>query len=58
MSYISGEGYLEFEPKTSRGMRKIVLPHFVCEVLKQHRSRQFEARSKAGSTAVRRNLEP
>ncbi len=49
MGYISGKGYLEFEPKTARGRRKIVLPPFVCEVLKQHRTRQLEERLKAGT---------
>jgi len=49
MGYISGKGYLEFEPKTSRSRRKIVLPSFVCEALKQHRTRQLEARLKAGT---------
>jgi integrase len=49
MGYIPGQGYLEFEPKTSKGRRKIVLPPFVCEALKQHRARQLEARLKAGT---------
>jgi integrase len=49
MGYISGKGYLEFEPKTAKGRRKIVLPGFVCEVLKQHHTRQVEERLKAGA---------
>jgi integrase len=49
MGYISGKGYLEFEPKTSKSRRKIVLPSFVCEALKQHRTRQIEGRLKAGT---------
>jgi integrase len=49
MGYISGKGYLEFEPKTAKGRRKIVLPPFVCEVLKQHRTRQLEESLKAGT---------
>lgn len=49
MGYIPGQGYLEFEPKTSKGRRKIVLPPFVCEALKQHRTRQLEARLKVGT---------
>jgi integrase len=49
MGYISGKGYLEFEPKTAKGRRKIVLPPFVCEALKQHRTRQLEVRLKAGT---------
>ncbi len=31
MEYIPGKGYLEFEPKTSKSRRKIVLPPFVSE---------------------------
>jgi integrase len=49
MNFISGKGYIEFEPKTAKGRRKITLPAFVCEVLKQHRTRQLEARLKAGT---------
>ncbi len=49
MGYISGKGYLEFEPKTSRSRRKIVLPSFVCEAFKQHHTRQLEMRLKAGT---------
>ena len=49
MGYIPGKGYLEFEPKTSKSRRKVVLPPFVCEALKQHRMRQLEARLKAGT---------
>jgi integrase len=49
MGYIPGQGYLEFEPKTSKGRRKIVLPPLVCEALKQHRTRQLEACLKAGT---------
>jgi integrase len=56
MGYISGRGYLEFEPKTSRSRRKIVLPPFVCEALKQHRTRQLEARLKAGDRWQDRDL--
>ena len=47
MVYISGKGHLEFEPKTAKGRRKIVLPTFVGEALKQHRIRQLEERLKA-----------
>ena len=56
MSFIPGKGYVEFEPKTAKGRRKIVLPSFVCEVLKQHRIRQMERRLKVGVRWQERNL--
>ena len=56
MSFIAGTGYVEFEPKTARGRRKINLPPFVCEVLKQHRARQLERRLKVGARWQDRDL--
>jgi integrase len=56
MGYIPGKGYLEFEPKTPRGRRKIVLSPFVCEALKQHRTRQLEIRLKGGERWQDRDL--
>jgi integrase len=56
MGYIPGKGYLEFEPKTSKGRRKVVLPPFVCQALKQHHKRQLEARLKVGSRWQDRDL--
>jgi len=41
-------GIVESEPKTSRGRRNIILPSFVIDVLKQHRTHQLEARLKVG----------
>ena len=43
-------GYIETEPKTANSRRRIVLPHFVIDALKQHRAHQLEARLKAGAT--------
>jgi len=48
MSWITGFGYKESEPKTKAGRRKIVLAKFALEALKEHRVHQSEARSKAG----------
>src|SRR6266516_2923194 len=48
VSLIRGHGYVETEPKTAKGRRKIVLPQPVVEVVKQHRTHQLEARSKVG----------
>lgn len=56
MGYVPGKGYLEFEPKTPKGRRKIVLPSFVCEALKQHRACQLEMRLKAGERWQDRDL--
>ena len=49
VSYIAGHGYVEDEPKTAKGRRRLVLPSFAIEILKQHRARQLEARLKAGA---------
>ena len=49
ISHQRKSGVVESEPKTSRGRRKVILPSFVIEVLKQHHSRQLEARLKVGS---------
>ena len=56
MSFIPGKGYVEFEPKTAKGRRKIVLPPFVCEALKQHRTRQLQRRLKVGARWQDRDL--
>jgi integrase len=45
---VGGFGLVESEPKTAKGRRKIILPDFVREVLQRHRTRQQEARVKAG----------
>ncbi len=39
-----GYGFVESEPKTAKSRRKIVLPDFVIDILKQHRTRQLEER--------------
>lgn len=40
---------VETEPKTAEGRRKIILPDFVLEALKQHRMQQLELRLKVGA---------
>jgi len=42
-------GLVESEPKTQRSRRKITLPVFVIDILKQHQEYQKEMREKAGS---------
>ena len=49
MNRILGHGIVESEPKTSQGKRKIMLPQFAVEALKEQRTRQQEARLQAGS---------
>lgn len=45
-----GQGFKVSEPKTKQSRRKIALPVFVLEVLKEHRTRQLEERLQAGPT--------
>ncbi|MGB8345025.1 MAG: tyrosine-type recombinase/integrase [Ktedonobacteraceae bacterium] len=41
-------GYVETEPKTAKGRRKIMLPDLAIQALKQHRAQQEEWQLKAG----------
>jgi integrase len=43
-----GHGLRVSEPKTAKSRRKILLPAFVLELLKEHRAHQLEARLQAG----------
>ncbi|HZU66233.1 MAG TPA: site-specific integrase [Ktedonobacteraceae bacterium] len=45
----AGQGFKVSEPKTKQSRRKITLPSFVLEVLKEHRTRQLEERLQVGS---------
>ncbi len=56
VDYIPKHGYVETEPKTAAGRRKILLPSFVLDMLKRHHVQQLEARLKAGSTWENRDL--
>jgi len=56
VDYIPHYGYVETEPKTARGFRKIMLPSFVVGALKAHRLQQDEVRSKAGDKWVEKEL--
>lgn len=44
-----GSGYIEAEPKTEKSRRSILLAPIVVTLLKQHRTRQLEAKVKAGT---------
>jgi integrase len=52
VSRVRGQGYKEFEPKTTGGMRMLTLPQFILEMLKEHRTHQEEAQ-RAGAIAWR-----
>jgi len=56
LSYIAHHGFKEGEPKTAKSRRKIALPQFVMDLLKRHRMLQLEARLKAGTAWVDRDL--
>lgn len=56
VDYITHYGYVETEPKTARGRRKILLSSFVVEMLNAHHSAQMEERYKAGDKWIDKNL--
>ena len=45
----TGHGFVETEPKTPKSRRKITIPQFAVEMLRQHRTRQLEARLQVGT---------
>ncbi|MFL5707084.1 MAG: tyrosine-type recombinase/integrase [Ktedonobacteraceae bacterium] len=49
MARLGKEGVVASQPKTQKSKRKIVLPQFVVEVLKQHHIRQLETRIRVGT---------
>jgi integrase len=53
---LTGYGYRENEPKSSRGKRRIALPDFAVEMLKMHRVKQIEARLTVGAAWIDRDL--
>ncbi len=53
---MDGVGYVEREPKTKAGRRKIGLPGVVLESLKEHGERRQQARTKAGEKWQDRGL--
>lgn len=56
LTYITGHGFVEGEPKTEKGKRSILLPAFVVETLKRHRMGQLEKRLALGVAWVDRDL--
>lgn len=49
INFYGKQGLVESEPKTSTGRRKVILPKFVIDVLKQHMAYQDEQCRKLGS---------
>jgi integrase len=56
VTFISGHGYVEGEPKTEKSNRTIVLPRFAVRSLERYRLHQLEMRLKAGSLWLDRDL--
>ena len=50
VSRVRGQGYQEFEPKTTRSRRMLLVPQFVLGMLKEHRIHQEEIKQAAGTT--------
>jgi len=53
---IVGQGFVEGEPKTKAGRRRILLPDVAIEALKSHKVAQEQARIKAGEKWVERGI--
>jgi integrase len=53
---VGGHGHLEGDPKTATSKRRIILPRFVVDALKEHQTRQEEQRKAAGVTWQGKNL--
>jgi len=56
VGYYAKYGFVIGEPKTAKSRRMIILPDFVVEKLKAHRTLQLEIRLQAGSTWVDNDL--
>jgi integrase len=56
VNYLPGYHFVEGEAKTETSQRNILLPHFLVELLKQHRASQLETRSKVGEKWIDQNL--
>ena len=56
VTYVTGHGNVEGEPKTAKGKRNIMLPPFVVVALKHHYTMQEKGRLEFGSTWIARDL--
>ena len=53
---VRGQGFREKGPKTKNSRRKITLPFFVIEFLKEHKANQDKIKQESGSDWVEKNL--
>ena len=56
VQYITGYGFVENEPKTAKGRRKIVLPHFVVHALTLHHIKFLKKSTEVGADWQEYNL--
>ena len=56
LAYVRGMGYVQGEPKSKAGRRKIALPTVVIDALKEHQVKQLEARTRVGDRWQDRGL--
>jgi integrase len=56
LNYLPGHGFVEGKPKTKSSERSIVLPQFLIDLLKVHRTLQLEKRLEVGPQWVDRDL--
>lgn len=56
VSYLKGYGYVESEPKTTKGRRSIKLPIFVVDILIRHKIQQEAQRREVGSAWIEKDL--
>jgi integrase len=56
VTYVTGYGCVEGEPKTAKSKRNIMLPQFVTDTLNRHRVNQAEKKTLAGLSWIDRNL--
>jgi integrase len=56
LTYMTGHGFVEGEPKTARGKRNIMLPQFVVDTLRRQHVSQLEKRLAVGTAWVDRDL--
>ncbi len=56
VTYVTGYGNVVGEPKTAKGKRNIMLPHFVVIALRRHYVVQEKRRLELGSTWIARDL--
>ncbi len=56
VGFVTGRGFVEGETKTKSSKRKIMLPQFVVQMLKRHRTLQLETRLKAGTRWIDHDL--